>query len=314
MGTEYKDAAANLADPTRSKRFPLCILGGFILLYAAILVVNLIMGVGPNLLMKWLGVSSDFRAYLGNTFSYSLRLVAYIVLPALALRDVSGMDPRPTFFPLRNNCWRDLLFGFLLVAGVLAVFFAVEVRAGWLVIDGWIWQQVPLDAWLRVAWVGFLVNLSVAVGEETIFRGYLLSSLKLVWGCWRALLAMMVIFGLFHLFAYSEEGLQSGTLALAILLATLFGGLFGLVYLRTGSLWLPVILHFSWNFVENDVFNLSGDLNNLNLVGALTHLQKPLTMTEMGLGNMVVVESLAFACIALGLWLWLRHRTPQQQL
>jgi membrane protease YdiL (CAAX protease family) len=310
MTTQFDNPAEHLANPTSSKRLTLRILGGFILLYAAILVVNLILGVCPNLLMKWMGASSNFRAYLGSTVSYGLRLVAYIVLPALALRKVSGIDPRLTFFPVRGDRWKDLLFGVLLVTGVLVVFFTLEVHAGWLVLDGWKWQKIPLDAWLRIAWVGLLVNLCVAVGEETIFRGYLLGSLCPVWGRWRALLAMMVIFGAFHLIAYSEGGLQSGTLALAILLATLFGGLFGLVYLRTGTLWLPVVLHFTWNFVESDLLNLTGELNNVNLVGAITHLHKPLTLTELSLGNIVLVESLGFAIITLGLWLWLRPPVP----
>lgn len=300
----------NMENQKVPKRFALRILGGFVLLYAAILLVNLVLGVGPNLLMRWMGASANFRAYIGNTLTYGLRIIAYIVLPALALKRITGIDPRRAFFPIRLNPWKDMLFGFLLVAGVLALFFIVEVRAGWLVVDGWSWQKIPLDAWLRTAWVGLLVNLGVAVGEETIFRGYLLSSLKLAWGGWRALLAMMVIFGLFHLIAYSEGGFQSGSLALAILLATLFGGLFGLVYLRLGSLWLPVVLHFTWNFVENDLLNLTGEINNVNLVGALTHLQKPLTTIDIGLGNIVVVEALAFVIIALGLWLWLRIQFP----
>ena len=53
---------------------------------------------------------------------------------------------------------------------------------------------------------------------------------------------MTVIFGSFHLPVYIEGGMQSETLTLAIILASLFGLLFGLIYLRTGSLWLPVAL------------------------------------------------------------------------
>jgi len=105
------------------------------------------------------------------------------------------------------------------------------------------------------------------------------------------------------LLAYSEGGMQSGTLALAILLATLFGLLFGLVRLHTGTLWMPVALHFTWNFIETDVFNLTGDLHNVNLVGAITRLQPPLTMSAISPGNIVILEFGAFAIIAALLWL-----------
>jgi membrane protease YdiL (CAAX protease family) len=119
---------------------------------------------------------------------------------------------------------------------------------------------------------------------------------------------MMIVFGLFHLPAYSEDGMRSGVLTLAIMLASLFGLMFGLIYLRTGSLWLPVVLHFTWNFVEGDLLNLSGDAGNPNLIGALTRLQSPLTMAEIRPGNVVVIETLALAVIALGVWLWLRDK------
>jgi membrane protease YdiL (CAAX protease family) len=121
---------------------------------------------------------------------------------------------------------------------------------------------------------------------------------------------MMITFGLFHLVAYIESGLQSQTLALAILLASLFGGLFGLIYLHTRSLWLPVALHFTWNFVENDVLNVTGQISNPNLIGALTRMQAPLTTTRLGWGNIVLLETLVFAFIALGVMLWLRHSSP----
>jgi hypothetical protein len=60
--------------------------------------------------------------------------------------------------------------------------------------------------------------------------------------------------------------------------------------------------------VENDLLNLTADSTNVNLVGALTQINNPLTMTEVGLGNIVVIEMLAFAIIMLGVWLWLKHR------
>jgi membrane protease YdiL (CAAX protease family) len=50
---------------------------------------------------------------------------------------------------------------------------------------------------------------------------------------------MMVVFGLVHLPAYMAQEMQSLVLALAIVLAAVIGLLLGLIYLRTGSLWLP---------------------------------------------------------------------------
>jgi membrane protease YdiL (CAAX protease family) len=293
---------------TRNWRAGLNVLLGFIVLYAAIWIVRVIMGVGPNMLMKWLGASPDFRAYIGSTLNYGVGILSYLLFPALALRKVLGIDPRPILFPLRKSWWQDLLFSLLLISSVLTLFFIAEVKAGWLVVDSWNWSTLPWEAWFRVAWVGLLVNVGVAIGEETVFRGYLLTGLRSAWGKWIGLVLMTMIFGLFHLPAYFEGGMRSGTLTLAILLASLFGLLFGLIYLRTSSLWLPVSLHFTWNFVETDLLNLTADPTNQNLVGALTRLQSPLTMSEVGWGNVVVLEMFAFGIIALGVGLWLNQR------
>lgn len=291
----------------RNNRLGLRVLAGFILLYAAIFFINMVMGVGPNLLMKWLDVSPNFRAFAGSTFSYGVRIAALLLLPPLALKKVLGIDPWPLFFPFRKGWWKGPVFGLLLVGAILFATFLVERQAGWLVVDSWNWQNVPMDAWFRFLWVGLLVNASVAIGEETIFRGYLLTGLKAAWGKWIGVALMMVIFGVFHLPAYAEAGMRSGTLLLALLLASLFGALFGWIYLRTGTLWLPVSLHFAWNFFETDVLNLTADSNNVNLVGAVTRLQYPLTITEMSFTNVVAIELLLFALIALGIWLWMNY-------
>ena len=284
----------------------LSVLGAFLFLYCATFIVNLILGVGPNMVFKWLDAEPNIRVFAGSTFSYGLRLVAYILFPVLAVRKIRGINPWPGFFPAPGKLWKNMLYAFLLVSLVLTALFVIEVNNGWLVVNGWNWQALPPDAWLRTAWTAFLVNLVVAVGEETIFRGYLLTSLNAVIGRWPALIAMMGIFGLFHLITYVESGLESATLALGILLAALFGGLFGLVYLRTRSLWLPVVLHFTWNFMETDLLNLTGDLTNPNLVGALTRIQSPLSLNGVGWGNIVVLEGLVFAVIALAVLVWLR--------
>ncbi|MBN1371437.1 MAG: CPBP family intramembrane metalloprotease [Anaerolineaceae bacterium] len=288
-------------------RQTLRIAGVFIALYAVIFIVNLTLGVIPNLAMRWLNFSPDLRAYLGSTSTYGLRLLAYLLLPALALKVALREKTLPRFFsPLRKD-WRQLLFGLALVAAVLGPFFFAMTQLGWLALDGWQWQQLTTPEWLRTLWVGLLVNICVAAGEETLFRGYLLTALKSVWGRGWALLGMMISFGWIHIIAYSESGMEPATLALSLTLAALFGGLFGLIYLRTNSLWLPVTLHFAWNFIENDVLNLTGQNANVNLVGALTRLQEPLTTAQLTLGNVVFIEGLAFALIALSTLLWLSY-------
>jgi hypothetical protein len=120
----------------RDWRLGLRVLLGLVILYAAIYGVRLVMGIAPNLLMKQLGASPDFRAFIGSTLNYGVGIAAYIVLPALALNRVLGVRPWPRFFPFRNGWWKTSVYGFLLVTAVLALFFVVALRTGWLALKG----------------------------------------------------------------------------------------------------------------------------------------------------------------------------------
>jgi len=172
------------------------------------------------------------------------------------------------------------------------------------------WQALSLDAFLGTLWVSLLINALVALGEEITFRAYLLTGLKEARGRRIGLAIMMVVFGVVHLPAYMGQGMQSLVLALAIVLAAVMGVLLGLIYLHTGSLWMPIGIHFAWNLVENDLLNLTGDATNTNLIGAVTRLQGPLSPTGAAYGNAIVLDLLAFVILSVGVWLWLARRRP----
>ncbi len=139
--------------------FRVCLV--FIILYAVVWVIRVIMGIGPNLLMRALGASPDFRAYIGSTLNYGVGIVSYLWLTAIALRKVSAGNPWDNLYPFQKGWWQDLLFGILVVALILTCFFLVEARLGWLIVDSWKWHTLPLDELLRTAWVGLLVNAGV---------------------------------------------------------------------------------------------------------------------------------------------------------
>ena len=81
----------------------------------------------------------------------------------------------------------------------------------------------------------------VAVYEELLFRGFLLTRLRTVTGSWwMAVLLGMVSFGLLH--AY--EG------PVAIVVIMLLAGIFSLVFLWRRSLVAPVVAHFVFNAIQ----------------------------------------------------------------
>jgi membrane protease YdiL (CAAX protease family) len=101
------------------------------------------------------------------------------------------------------------------------------------IVDG-----IRADAGVLIRWL-IMVWLFVALLEELVFRGYLMSELFTllpagIWGQAANLIITSIIFGLAH--AYQGP---SGTLS-----ATLIGLLIGIIFLGSGlNLWLVILIH-----------------------------------------------------------------------
>lgn len=92
------------------------------------------------------------------------------------------------------------------------------------------------------------VALESAVGEEIVFRGVIFRRLEDSLGTSIALLISAAAFGLIH--AGNPGASWVSTLAIALE----SGVLLALAFAATRSLWLPIGLHFGWNFTEGGVF------------------------------------------------------------
>jgi CAAX protease family protein len=90
------------------------------------------------------------------------------------------------------------------------------------------------------AFVSFLLLFGSA-GEEMLFRGFGFQVLLRRFGDWTTVLPVGVLFGLLH-----ARNPHASWLGLANTAG--FGVLFGYAFLRSHDLWLPIGLHFGWNF------------------------------------------------------------------
>ncbi len=94
--------------------------------------------------------------------------------------------------------------------------------------------------------VGTIIFVSIlliagSVGEEIFFRGYGFQELLGAVGPWATVIPVGVIFALLH-------GSNPGATWFSTANTAGFGILFGYAYLRSRDLWLPIGLHFGWNF------------------------------------------------------------------
>ncbi|MFZ1682634.1 MAG: CPBP family intramembrane glutamic endopeptidase [Candidatus Zixiibacteriota bacterium] len=106
-------------------------------------------------------------------------------------------------------------------------------------INGDVGLLIPKDFWGRIVWV--CVAATAGFCEEVAFRGYIMTRLRLIGrlNSWTIpVIVSSVVFGACH--AY--QGLP-GFIAISI-----FGAMFALLYIRTGSLWPCIFAHFLWDF------------------------------------------------------------------
>jgi membrane protease YdiL (CAAX protease family) len=95
----------------------------------------------------------------------------------------------------------------------------------------------------------FLVLAVAAANEELVFRGYPFQRLVESVGPVLAIALLSALFGLMHYRNPHRTWVSTAN-------TVLVGIPFSIAYLRTRMLWLPVGMHFAWNFVQGFILGL----------------------------------------------------------
>ena len=96
--------------------------------------------------------------------------------------------------------------------------------------------------------------LCIAVFQEVAMRGCIFQTLERRWGSGIALVSSSLFFGLLHL-GSPVQGLSTEQwLVGPFFLAFETGFLFTAAYLLTRRLWLPIGMHWGWNFFETSIY------------------------------------------------------------
>lgn len=175
--------------------------------------------------------------------------------------------PQPN---LPTSAMLGVQFGIVVLAVVLAFIFRIDllgamdfsveaVNGGvigtipmlllgwWLFRSNWAWvlelrqlMESALIPLFRNAPAGtvFLVSLLAGVGEELLFRGVIQGGLEGLIGAWPALILASVIFGALHALTRAY-----------FIIATLMGLYLGWIYMETGNLLTPILIHFLYDWI-----------------------------------------------------------------
>ncbi len=282
-------------DAKQNNLSPWLVIGGWLILFIVAWGGGLVLG---SLIKGLVGGSSDIQSIFSQIVLYGWQaLVAW-----LGIRLILRMRPRDTIMALKPGWLTDLGAGVLIAAVVLLISFSIQIIAGWLVFDGWVFQTIPFTGWIARLLVSVVMWVLIALNEELLYRGYLLTGLNRRWSEWLSVAAMGLLFALPHLLFVEAEGMSIPALILAL---AMLGGTLGWAYLRTESLWLPLGIHWAWNFLSGDVFNLGAKTGGTS-IGAMTHHAGPAWLVSPVIG---AFDFLPILLTIIGIWLWLRWRS-----
>jgi len=192
---------------------------------------TLLVGIGMlgfMLLMRRILVSYHLNTNLQNVLEDGLSLLVLAGLLQFWL-------DTPLFWRPRISFPRQLRVSLLPLFYLAFLALAVSLRG-------------PLS--LQHTLTGLAVAPVVALFEETLIRGYVLESFLRLSKSGNVLPAVFwssLLFGLSHLMNLARQDLPTTLYQVGFTFA--LGALYAAIYLRTGSLWWPIVLHFANDFI-----------------------------------------------------------------
>lgn len=242
-----------------------------------------------------------------------LRLLAVMVTTWLITRYVDRRRWVDLGWQLDRHWWADLGFGLVLGTLLMALVFVVEWAAGWVTIRGVFVVGLPDTSFAVAMLLPVAIFIVVGIIEELLCRGYQLRNLAegfhgngwsprgaVVW----AWAISSTLFGLLHVF-------NPHVTPLSVFYLILTGALFGLGYVLTGRLGLPIGLHITWNFAQANLFGfpVSGNVFDTATVIAIEQ-HGPDLWTGGAFGpeaGLIGLIAIALGCVATVLWVRCRY-------
>ena len=182
---------------------------------------------------------TEFVPVLDNIFYYFG--VAFI-LSWLMLRTEGNTLASLGFIPKGSIDWRNFLAG--LGIGILML-----ILTAWITI----WfsgNRLELSGHMDPAYLLILIaaNFWSSFVQEFTYRGYPFQTMLSRYGAWPAQLSIIIPFGVMHLNLNTQISFEQ--IVVTVLTTGLGSVLYGLAYIKTKKLFLPIGLHMGWNLAQ----------------------------------------------------------------
>lgn len=264
---------------------------------AMLFVLRTISPVAAELAEQGLGGVLSMAGALAVTPLYVVWVAVTLLLSGLLLRVLDRASFRALGLWLYRGWLRELLLGIVLGAGLIGGITALLVAGGWVRYAGLATE--PGAALGSVAAVGVLLFFAAA-WEELVFRGYPFQRLVESLGPLGAVLVLSALFGAGHIANPSSTPLSTADTVLA-------GVLLAVAYLKTRALWLPIGLHWAWNFFMGPVLGLPVSGIRMGEPLLRTEAAGPAWLSGGAYGPEGSVVTTAVVALAT-VWLWRTRR------
>ncbi|MES2798137.1 MAG: CPBP family intramembrane glutamic endopeptidase, partial [Bacteroidota bacterium] len=259
------------------------------------MVVSLFSYAGELFLVKYLSVDESTTRKLIKTDShvmllyYLFNFTASVFVIYFFWRLIIKKD----FFSIgfNDSQWlKNLILGLLCGIISISLGFTICLIFGFVKVHELIFSFTDIANYL-------IIFVLVAISEELMTRGLMLSTLMDGMNDYLALLIVALIFGALHLFNDKVTLLSFINISIA--------GLFlGISYVHNRSLWFPIGLHFSWNFFQGPVFGyeVSGH-KNASIIRQTIHGNDTFTGGEFGFeGSIIAMPIMLLAIFAIHIY------------
>jgi hypothetical protein len=166
----------------------------------------------------------------------------------------------------QGHAFRDSLIGLIIGLGMMTTCVAL------LYVCGWAKPEASAAFSGSVLTIAALAMIANTFTQEIMVRGYVQQTIQGEFGAVRGVIISAAFFLALHLGAIQGAILPGVSLFAA-------GILLGTAYAVSGNLWLPIALHFGWNFLQGPVVGGTVSGQALDAGWRLFHLAGPPLMT-----------------------------------
>ncbi|MEP6743274.1 MAG: CPBP family intramembrane glutamic endopeptidase [bacterium] len=182
-------------------------------------------------------------------FIFRLLLLASALLAGFLCNGwLEGLPWHALGLTLHARWWRDFIVGSMI--GVTSLAFASAIAAAFGGLQFAASPRTMLLPVVQTLLLSAVLFIFAGLGEEALFRGYPLQTLTRARLAWLAILLTSLPFAAIHL---KNPNVVKGFTFINTALA---GVWLAVAYLRTRSLWLPLGVHWAWNWALGSVFGL----------------------------------------------------------